>query len=548
MTSPKAGVYAKRARVVWLVAIIVVAAAIYVPSLHGDFLLDDNELIVKNPISQSLSSLPKAFCTYFLYGFDKTDALYYRPLVTISYQINNALAYHDPVACKATNLLLNALMGVAVFLLAQTLTKKTTIAGATALAFTVLPCHAETVAWISGRTDIIAGLFMIAGFMAFVANYRRRPAFDWRLALLTSLLFTCSLFSKEIGLMLPVLIGVYVFTLGDSMKRDEFVKWVPVFVIPIVLYMVCRRLALGVAVDGQMTYLLKERMSRVGYLYAKYLRMLFVPQEARPVYDSMRTEVIAPIIKISSFLAPAGLIAASVWARKRLPLLAFGTGWMFVMLLPVVDIVPVRGLVIAERFAYLPSIGSALIIGWLFSRLITLRPKGLKTLPAGVGLLGAGFIMYCAALSVSGSQAYASNLDWAKWVHGNEPRVKLMRISASTFLQEAGYRKEAAEELEAAVDLGWNTVSKAHTADWKYKLGQVYVQYEDYARAARTFNDAVRLDPKRADIWLTLARVNKALGRYPDAVNAYEKADALHPLASADRADLATARRNSGGM
>lgn len=548
MTSPKAGVYAKRARIVWLVAVIIVAAAIYIPSLHGDFLLDDSELIVKNPVSQRLSSLPRAFSTYFLYGFDKTDLLYYRPLITVSYQINNALSYHDPIACKVTNLLLNVLMGAAVFLFVNALTRKTTLAGATALAFVALPCHAETVAWISGRTDMIAGLFMIAGFMAFLANYRKRPAFDWRLALLTSLMFACSLFSKEIGLMLPVLIAIYLFTLGDSIKRDEFLKWIPVFVIPIVLYIVCRRLVLGVTVDGQMGYLLKERLSRVGYLYAKYLRMLFIPREARPIYDSMRTDVVAPIIKISAWLIPAGLVAFSIWARKRLPVPAFGAAWIFAMLLPVVDILPVHGLVITERFAYLPSIGSSLILGWLFSHLIRLRPKALKTLPFGVGLLGAGFVMYCAALSISGSQAYASNLDWAKWVWTNKPKVKIMRITASSFLQDAGYRKEAAEELEAAVDLGWNSISKAHTADWKYKLGLVYVQYDDYARAARTFRGAVRLDPKRADIWLTLAKADSALGRYSDAVNAYEKANALHPLAAADLAGLAKARKNSKGL
>lgn len=547
MTVAKAGVYAKRAQIAWLVAIVVVAAAIYIPSLFGKFLRDDNELIIRNPASQSLSNLPKAFSTYFLYGFRDTEKLYYRPLITLSFQINNSLAHHNPFSCRLTNLLLNLLMGVGVFLLAKALTKKTTLAGAAALAFVVMPCHTESVAWISGRTDVIAALFMVAAFLLFLRCYSRRPEFDWRLAALASLMFACALFSKEMAMTLPLLIGVYVLTLGASMKRSELLKWLPAVVIPIALYMVCRRLALGaVGDDLQMGYLLKERMSRVAFVYAEYLRMMFVPQEARPVYDDQRTTALAPIILSSVWLVLAGLTAFAIWARKRAPILAFSVGWLLVSLLPVADIVPMRAGVIGERFAYLPSIGAALILGWLFSGLVTLRPKSLTTLPFIVGILGAAFAMYCGAVTVSGCQAYSSNLNWAWWVHANKPRASYMRLNAAGYLQKAGYSKEAAEEFEASLDIGDDGLSKAGTADLKYKLGLYYVRHDDFDKAARAFADAVRLDPKRSDIWLSLAKANVTLERYQKAVEAYERADALRPLGPADRADFAKARGSAG--
>lgn len=535
----------KRAQTLWLAAIVIVAAAVYIPSLHGGFVLDDRELIVLNPASQSLSDLPKAFTSYFLFGFDKTDSLYYRPLVTVSYQLNNTLSLHDPFACRLTNLFLNCLMGALVFVFAKALTGNTKLAGSAGLAFVVLPSHSETVSWIAGRTDIIAGIFMLAGFLAFLANYRKRPRFDWRLASLASLMFGCALFSKENALLLPVLAGVYVLTLGDSMKREEVTKWLPAVVIPVVAYWACRRLALGVTLDAQMGYLLNERLSRIGFVYARYLGMLFLPQETRPVYDGLRTEVIAPLVKAVAWLAPAGLVAISIWARKRVPILAFGAAWVFVTLLPVADIVPVRGLVIAERFVYLPTIGSALALGWLFSRLRELRPAKLRTLPIGVGLVGAAYVMYCGALTITGSQCYESNLAWAKWVAAHQPKLKMIRMTASSFLAEAGYQQEAAQELEAAVDLGWRGVSNAHKAQWKRKLASTYVRLGNYDRAARSLNDAVRFAPRSGEAWRDLARVDLALKRYSESIAAYERADRLHALRPADYQDLAEAKKQA---
>jgi hypothetical protein len=538
----------RREQIAWLAAIVVVAALIYIPSLHGGFLLDDRELIILNPASQGLSDLPKAFTTYFLFGFDKTDLLYYRPLITVSYELNNALSLHDPFACRLTNLLLNCLMGALVFVFAKSLAGNTALAGSAGLAFVVLPSHSETVSWIAGRTDIIAGIFMLAGFLAFLANYRKRPRFDWRLAALASLMFGCGLFAKENALLLPVLAGVYVLTVGDSMKREEVVKWLPAVVVPVVAYWACRRVALGGTLDAQMGYLLGERLSRVGFVYAKYLRMLFLPQDTRPVYDGLRTEVIAPVVKAVAWLVPAGLVAISIWARKRLPILAFGAGWVFVTLLPVADIVPVRGLVIAERFVYLPTIGSALALGWLYCRLRRLRPDKVRTLPIAVGLVGAAYVMYCGALSITGSQYYQSNLAWAKWVAAHQPKLKLIRMTASSFLEEAGYEHEAAQELEAAVDLGWRGVSNAHKAQWKRKLAMTYVRLGDYTRAARSLGDAVRFSPRSGEAWRDLARVYLALKRYPESIGAYERADRLHALGPADYRDLAEARKQAAAI
>jgi tetratricopeptide (TPR) repeat protein len=118
-------------------------------------------------------------------------------------------------------------------------------------------------------------------------------------------------------------------------------------------------------------------------------------------------------------------------------------------------------------------------------------------------------------------------------------------MTASSFLAEAGCQQEAAQELEAAVDLGWRGVSNAHKAQWKRKLASTYVRLGNYDRAARSLNDAVRFAPRSGEAWRDLARVDLALKRYSESIAAYERADRLHALRPADYQDLAEAKKQA---
>ncbi len=61
-----------------------------------------------------------------------------------------------------------------------------------ALVFVLLPVHAESVAWITGRVDSMPALFYLAAFLAYV-RYRQesKPAlYRWAIVLFFVALFT----------------------------------------------------------------------------------------------------------------------------------------------------------------------------------------------------------------------------------------------------------------------------------------------------------------------------------------------------------------------
>lgn len=59
----------------WLVVVVIAAILPYVPSLDGEFVVDDHELIVDNPIVHRLSTRIFAYCSSISgYGIIKLPA------------------------------------------------------------------------------------------------------------------------------------------------------------------------------------------------------------------------------------------------------------------------------------------------------------------------------------------------------------------------------------------------------------------------------------------------------------------------------------------
>ncbi|MCE5315331.1 MAG: tetratricopeptide repeat protein [Armatimonadota bacterium] len=536
----------KRPLVTWLLGAITASIIPYVYSLRGGFVRDDLQLIIMDPASQNISFFAKAFQKPFLYGFSKSEALYYRPLVTISYQLNNTLSLHNSVLCRLTNVMLYAAATALVVLFLWKLTSKAAVAGVGGIAFAVLPSHTESVAWVAGRTDIIAGIFMLGSFLAFIEACRARPRFHWPLAGICSLLFGCALLSKEHALVLPLLLGIYAWVFLDSIRRDEVLKWTAVLMLPMVIYVVMRRYALEAPFDSQITHLFKERILRTGFLCTQYVRMLFIPQLLRPVYDDPSTCTLSTPALLAAWLTPIALVATSIWARRKAPIVAFGAAWVLVGLLPVVDIIPLRGGMVAERFVYISSIGSSMIIGWVICKIYECRPKSFQIMPIAAAILASGYLIYSGACAMSSSLYSESNLEWARRVAQTKPRHAFSLFAAGEFFAATGYYKEAAQQFEAAFDLNLSGVQTSQLAQWKNLLGIIYTRGGNTSSADRAFVDAVRLDPNYAQAWRNLGRARFKLGKFDAAVRAYEHAFQLASPSARDLFDSAAAYECAG--
>lgn len=186
-----------------LAAALAVTTVIYAPALGGYFLGDDLSFLAFVAGRSDDGSLGRTLLEGFVAPPDR-GANFYRPLLDVSFAIDYAIWGTRAWGWHLTNLvvhLANALLLAALVraLLAPTEARRSWAPEAAGALFALHPLGPESVAWISGRSD----LFALLGGLGAVLLYLR--ASRWRsIAGATSLLaFVLGLASKEAAITVP---------------------------------------------------------------------------------------------------------------------------------------------------------------------------------------------------------------------------------------------------------------------------------------------------------------------------------------------------------
>jgi protein O-mannosyl-transferase len=177
------------------------ALIVYYPVLSAPFLnLDDTTLIGSLINSNDIGSV-KSILTLF---YPNSISRYYRPLLISTYWIDYGIWHQAESGFHLTNYLLHCFNSLLVFAIALKLfndsSYRKSLACMAGMLFAVHPLTCESVAWISGRTDLLAGFFSLLAFYFFLGRASAR----W-VACLSCLL--AALLSKESALaLLPIIL------------------------------------------------------------------------------------------------------------------------------------------------------------------------------------------------------------------------------------------------------------------------------------------------------------------------------------------------------
>jgi hypothetical protein len=363
-------------------AVGLVAAVVYVGALWNHFALDDDTIIVFNPLVHALSGVWRAFAhPYWPVG---AGGYLYRPLPIATYAFDGAIGgawwFH------LVNLVWHAGACIAVAALARRWRGDAAglIAG---LLFAVHPVHVEAVANVIGRAELMATVFsLLAVYAALVTR-----SVWWSTAALA-----LAILSKENAVVVPALVA-WAWILGiDRPPRARMVVMFSAWALAAIAWLAARRLVIhgdpefpvlaDVFVGASPSAI---RLTAVAAL-ADVTRLLVFPLHLRVDYSpAERTLVTSPL----DLRFVAGLVCATAlawlvvlaWRRGR-RLEAFGLGWIAIAYLPVANLVLPIGVLVAERTLYLPSAGLALAAGaWLSG----LTPRRRAVVVAALVLAGA---------------------------------------------------------------------------------------------------------------------------------------------------------------
>lgn len=410
-----------RPSIVGLGLVLAAAALTFAPSLLGGFVWDDQLLVVANERVRHLGELRHVFDRGFwdisLASADVRGGAYYRPLIgaalVVEFQLFGlrALGYH------AVNVALHlACTALAARWLLRRLRIDSPEAPSIELAalvgaalFAVHPSRVESVAWISGCTDLWATVFALGALLAWQRVDRPRSALA--AAGLTLVAGLC----KESVLLLPL---VFAVERGRRPWRD--LGW-PAGAVALVL--AARVAAIGATAvnpsqDEPATAAVARVLSSVGHL----ARLIVVPWPSTVMPAFFRFDAAGTLVYEPWSVALGAAVVAAVvvllLAARRHPSLApwaRDAALFAIALLPAINLVPLRlQSLVSPRFLYLPMLGVS-----------ALAARALAEVPhekARVTALACGAaLLLSASVVVQHTAAFASNADLWAWEVDRNP-------------------------------------------------------------------------------------------------------------------------------
>ena len=472
----------------WLAVLLaLVTAALFSRSLPYEFIAyDDNVFVYENPVVRrglTIEGIRYAFAIH------KPS---YHPIAYLSHMTDVSLFGLNPAGHRAHSILAHAASAALLLLLLHRITGSVWRAALVASFFALHPLRIESVVWVAERKDVTCMLLMLLTLHAYVSYTRaklRRAA--WYAA--TVLLFAASLLAKPMAVTLPGVMCLLDYwplkRFGESGAGSPPAARIIAEKIPFALLalaaswltVLCQREADAIASFEDAG--LMKRASTAIVAYASYVLKFFWPVDLALLYP-LRPEI--PWGRAAASLV--FVVAATAWAihqRRRRPVVAVGWFWYLGALLPVVGLVQIGSLSMADRYTYLPMIGPVMALVWLASEAaVRLSPR--RSLRVAAASLAVAF------------------------------------FAAMTWWQLPYWRDSETLFRRALVVGGDNPVMC-------FNLGFVLFREDRFAEAAPYFEKAAALDATKLNAWLMLARTLCRVNRLDDALLAAKQARAMSP-------------------
>ncbi|HKQ61615.1 MAG TPA: tetratricopeptide repeat protein [Candidatus Polarisedimenticolaceae bacterium] len=490
----------------WLAGLVLLSLGV---SLAGGFVWDDAPLIVDNPEVHDPRELVHLVSSSFWETGDRHDRfrLFFRPLVSASYVLDWALWGPRPFGFHATNLLLHFACCWLVYRVARGEVREERAALLAASLFAVHPVHVESVAWISGRTDLIAAALFLWAFLAWRSGSRG----------LTAVLYGAALFAKEVAVTLPALV-VLESWLGSGRGRTRAaVRALWPFAVALAVYAIVRLRVLGGG--GQALYVLRPEAYAATALFvlARYATLLILPigLDAHYPYPPLRDLAATLAVAGTAMLLVVGYAAWVLyrWAPRGL----FWLAWIFVTLLPVLAFGRFGDVIMADRFLYLPSVGVCIGAALFVEALAASRSaRWLRRAVAAV-------LVALTVASVARARVWRTNELLFSDMLRTSPGSALVHYNLGMDLLRRGEFEQAIEQNQRAVELNPD-YALAHN-----NLGVALERVGRPGEALEYYERALRLAPDMVEARLNTGHLLVLRGRHGEGLALLRELARLHP-------------------
>jgi len=500
-------------RLSWLLAVLLLTAAVYLPIFHNGFVSwDDNIYITDNPLvtgpwSQNLWRI-------FAGSFEG----HYHPLTLISLKFDHSLFGASARAFHLHNLLLHLLNTFLVFQIILQFHNKPMVAGITALLFGIHPMHVEAVAWASARKDVLYTFWFLLAYLGWL----RYVASAYRKYLVFSLAaFVLAVLSKGQAVFLPLcLILTDILLLRPLNNRKIWLEKLPYFTIALILGLIAIFAQARTGYTGSLAPKpgIPEMIMLAGYAFTLYLLKLALPIQLSAYYSY-------PQYQGSEFTAGMWLgllisvvvLGLVVYSLRKNKVLFFGLMFFIVNIFVFLKWIPVSNYIIADRYTYVSSIGLFFIAGYGLERLRQYS----KPFALGSALILVALLWVYALTATARVSIWHDTLSLTNDILKNNPKVYTALNARGIESMNQGDLRAALQDFSAAID-----VQPKNARAYANRAG-IYAKTDRNPEALKDLDMAVSLAPGNAAYLnnrglsrLTARLYKEALDDFSAAINA----------------------------
>ncbi len=437
---------------------------VYAQVWRFDFVtIDDPNYVVTNPHVQyglSVSGIKWAFEKFYMANWI--------PLTWLTY-LADASAYQTWAGgYHITNVLFHVANVLLVFHVIRKATGQELQSAFVAGLFAVHPIHAESVAWISERKDVLSIFFGLLCLSAYFSYVRQR---QMRWYWLSLVLFVASLMSKPTLVTMPCVMLLLDFWPLRRLSLRVIPEKIPFFLVSAGFAVIAfLAQAQGATVRSLDSLPIGVRLVTVAVSYASYLQKAIVPWNLGVYYPYSMD--LGPVRIAASIASVVLLSAVAFWTRRRYPFFTVGWLWFLGTLVPMIGVVQVGSQQMADRYAYFSFIGLYLAVaGFVTSRRVAIAVVGIA---AVLGFIQVGYWRDALTLADHTLQVTDDNT--------------FMHYTIGDALVAEGRVDDALEQYRKTVLLEpWSAATHC-------KLGEAYLRFHHVNQAGQQYLVALALD------------------------------------------------------
>jgi len=488
---------------------LLLVSAVFLPSLSNNFTnWDDGAYVVDNPRIRSLSprNIKSIFSSFYMSA--------YQPVALLFHALEYRFFRLKPAGYHLVSLGLHVVNCALVFWLVILLGGGSTAAFLAALLFGVHPIQVEPVAWISETKGLLSAVFFLCALISFISylNNGRLKYYYFSL-----FVFVLSLLSKGGAVVLPLVLLLIDHFRGRKFCKRLFLEKAPFFLAAFAMAIITVIANSSVFRLGDWAHpALLFKLAFPFYSVVFYLGKIIFPQGICCLYSYPGLNAIL----LSTFMF--FILAWVVYLARSSRSFLFGSLFFAACLIPAVQLVEVGKAAVADRYAYLASVGVFLIAGILFERGCAAKIRYIKAAKICLCVL---VFLYVASLAVlSRGRARAWKDSFALW---NDALSKGEFAVAYNNRGDAYDKKGGFEQ--ALVDYEKALRINPRFFEVYVNRGNIYYKKGDLERAIIEYKKAVELNPKAAIPRMYAASVYVKTARFPDAILELDAVIELYP-------------------